>query len=158
MKGRFEGTCLLVLVRTNFLGRKWGCRWDLSSLKGKDNLVLILVEGPWPYSGLMCTRVVKAANIKVQTKFLMFTYLPAPMQWKSCLQKWNHRGTEECLQRKRSGCVASHIQSSLPDVGAVVERGGEGGEGDEENHGGEVGGRAEWRHPPLLLGDNWSHA
>ena len=80
------------------------------------------------------------------------------MQWERFSPKIIHRGTEERLQRKRSGCVASHIQSGLPAVGAVVERGGEGGEGDEENHGGEVGGRAEWRHPPLLLGDNWSHA
>ena len=68
------------------------------------------------------------------------------------------------MQRYRCGCVASHVQRSLATVGAVVERGREGGaEGDEENDGGEVGGRAERRHDQpllllLLLVHYWSHA
>ena len=79
------------------------------------------------------------------------------------LKKMSHRGTQECLKRYRSGRVASHVQRSLATVGAVVERGREGGgEGDEEDDGGEVGGRAERRHDDplllLLLVHNWSHA
>ena len=97
--------------------------------------------------------------MKRKTIWYFCIILTIAEQTKSSLQKGNHRGTEECLQRKRSGCVASHIQSSLTAVGAVVERGGEGSEGDEEDDGGgEVGGWTERRHPRLLLGDNWRHA
>ena len=48
---------------------KWECRWDLSSLKRKDNL--ILVEGPRPYSAPTCNRVrrLKAAMTKVLQNF-----------------------------------------------------------------------------------------